>query len=102
MGNPIENLGDYNRVRIDLQEKNGDLDALYKDVRDTAVVKAAPGLMLKGAIISSIIRILLDGVYKGFHFMKKRKEKLKNEPALKKKFVETKKLNHQICVQKNL
>lgn len=51
MRNPIENLGDYNRMRIDLQEKDGDLDALYKDVGDTAVAKAAPGLIILGATI---------------------------------------------------
>lgn len=29
MGNPIANLGDYNKMRIDLLAKKGDLDALY-------------------------------------------------------------------------
>lgn len=93
MGNPIENLGDYNRARIDLQAKNGDLDALYKDVGDTAVAKAAPGLILKGSIIGSAVTILVGGIaflgYKGIHFIRDRKQKLRNEPALKKKFVET-------------
>ncbi|WP_251497381.1 hypothetical protein [Otoolea muris] len=92
MGYPLDNLGDYNRARIDLQAKNGDLDALYKDVGDTAVADAAPGLMLKGGIIGSAVTILLGGIsflgYKGFQFMKKRREKLENEPALKEKFVE--------------
>ena len=45
MRNQIENLGDYNRLKIDLQEKDGDLDALYKEVGDTAVAKAAPRLI---------------------------------------------------------
>lgn len=86
MGNPIENLGDYNRARIDLQAKNGDLDALYKDVGDTAVAKAAPGLILLGVTVGIGLWNLGE---KGLHFIKDRKHKLKNEPALKKKFVET-------------
>lgn len=92
MGNPIEHLGDYNRARIDLQAKDGNLDALYEDVGNTAVAKAAPGLMFKGGIMGSVITALLGGVtilgYKGFCFMKEHKEKHKNEPALKKKFIE--------------
>lgn len=86
MGNPIENLGDYNRVRIDLQAKNGDLDALYKDVGDTAVAKVAPGLILLGAAAGIGLWNLGK---KGIQFMRDRKQKLKKEPALKKKFVET-------------
>lgn len=86
MGNPIENLGDYNRARIDLQAKNGDLNALYKDVGDTAVAKAAPGLILLGVTIGIGLCNLGQ---KGLHFIRERKHKLKNEPALKKKFVET-------------
>lgn len=85
MGNPIENLGDYNRARIDLQAKNGDLDALYKDVGDTAVAKAAPGLILLGATVG--IGLWNMGK-KGIRFIKERKNKIKNEPALKKRFKE--------------
>lgn len=65
MRNPIENLGDYNRARIDLQAKNGDLDALYKDVGDTAVAKATPGLILLGATVGIGLWNLGQ---KGLHF----------------------------------
>ena len=81
MGYPLDNLGDYNRARIDLQAKNGDLDALYKDVGDTAVAKAIPGLILLGATVGIVLWNL---VKKGIHFMIDRKQKLRNEPALKK------------------
>lgn len=86
MGNPIENLGDYNRARIDLQAKNGDLDALYKDVGDTAVAKAAPGLILFGVTVGIGLWNLGK---KGIRFMRDRKQKLRNESALKKEFVGT-------------
>lgn len=86
MSNPLENLGDYNRVRIDLQAKDGNLEALYEDVGNTAVAKATPGLMLQGGIIGAAITVLL---YEGFRFMKERKEKLKKESVLKKKFIES-------------
>lgn len=86
MGYPLDNFGDYNRARIDLQAKNGDLDALYKDVGDTAVAKAAPGLILLGAAVGIGLWNLGK---KGIHFIRDRKQKLRNEPALKKKFVET-------------
>lgn len=86
MGYPLDNLGDYNRARIDLQAKNGDLDALYKDVGDTAVAKATPGLILLGATMGIGLWNLGK---KGIHFMRDRRQKLKNEPALKEKFVET-------------
>ena len=36
----IENLGDYNKARLALQEVGGNLDTLYKQVGDTAVAKA--------------------------------------------------------------
>lgn len=72
------------RMRIDLQEKDGDLEALYKDVGDTAVAEAALGLIL-GGVMGSAVAVLLGGISilgcKGFQLMKKRKEKLKNEPA---------------------
>lgn len=55
MRNPIENLGDYNKARIDLQAKNGNLDALYKDVGDTAVAKAAPRLILLSAATAIVL-----------------------------------------------
>lgn len=62
MGNPIENLGDYNRMRIDLQAKDGNLDALYEEVGNTAVDKATPGLMFKGGVIGSAVTVLLGGI----------------------------------------
>ncbi len=87
MGNLIDNLGDYNKVRIDLQNAGGSMEKLYKNIGDTAVAEATPGLLLAGgAIVATVIGIVKLGK-KGIMFMKDRKEKIKNEPALKKEFV---------------
>ncbi len=82
MSNRIENLGDYNKVRIALQEAGGSRDKLYDKIGTTAVMKAAPVLMLAGA------GILYAG-QKCFHFFKKRKEMIKGEPELKKQTVKS-------------
>lgn len=49
MSSRIENLGDYNKVRIDLQNAGGDLNVLYGKIGATAVAKAAPVLLFAGA-----------------------------------------------------
>lgn len=93
MGSRIENLGDYNKMRLDLQAMGGNLADLYKEVGDIAVAKAAPKLILEGGAIAVGGLILLGGLaivgYKGICFMKDRKLKIKNEPILKEKFAET-------------
>ena len=81
MSSCIENLGDYNKVRIDLQNAGGDLNVLYEKVGATAVAKAAPVLLLAGA------GILWAG-QKGVQFLRKRKELIKHEPELKEQFKE--------------
>ena len=89
MRNPIENLGDYNRAREALQASGGSLETLYKNVGDTAVSKATPKLLFKGGVMgASIVGIAYVG-YKGICFMKDRKQKIENEPILKKEFVQT-------------
>jgi hypothetical protein len=86
MGNPIANLGDYNLAREALKMFNGNWAALYKDIGDTAVANAAPGLMVKGGLITIGLAGVGYGGYKGFHFLKKRIQKINAEPELKKKF----------------
>ena len=81
MSSRIENLGDYNKVRIDLQNAGGNLDILYGKIGATAVAKAAPALLAAGAGIFYISK-------KGVQLFKKRKEMTKNEPELKKQFKE--------------
>ncbi|MDO5602855.1 MAG: hypothetical protein Q4G07_08805 [Oscillospiraceae bacterium] len=81
MSNRIENLGDYNKARIDLQEAGGSLSRLYDKIGTTAVMKAAPVLMLAGAGMLYIGQ-------KCVRFFKKRKEMIKDEPELKKQFAE--------------
>ena len=88
MGNPIDNLGDYNKVRIDLQNAGGSKEKLYKDIGDTAVAEAAPVIFLAGgAFVLGVIGIVKLGM-KGIMFMKDRKKKIKNEPSLKREFME--------------
>lgn len=93
MGNPIQNLGDYNIVREALQAAGGNKEILYKSIGDTAVAKAAPKIFLKGGFTGSVITALLFGGsylgYKGYFFLKDRKQKIENEPALKQEFIET-------------
>lgn len=81
MSSRIENLGDYNKVRIDLQNAGGDLNVLYGKIGATAVAKAAPALMFAGA------GILWAG-QKGAQLLRKRKELIKHEPELKEQFKE--------------
>ncbi len=81
MSSRIENLGDYNKVRIDLQNAGGDLNVLYGKIGATAVAKAAPALMFAGA------GILWAG-QKGVQLLRKRKELIKHEPELKEQFKE--------------
>ena len=81
MSNRIENLGDYNKVRIDLQKAGGDLNVLYGKIGATAVAKVAPALLIAGA------GILWAG-QKGVQFLKKRKELIEHEPELKEQFKE--------------
>lgn len=90
MGNPIQNLGDYNIVREALQAVGGNKEILYKSIGDTAVAKAAPKIFRKGTFIGSAITAGLIGFsylgYKGYSFLKDRKQKIENEPALKQEF----------------
>ncbi|MCL2665076.1 MAG: hypothetical protein FWE82_05635 [Defluviitaleaceae bacterium] len=86
MGNPINNLGDYNLVRIDLQAEGGSKEELYKSIGDIAVAKAAPILMAVGGLIAIGIIGGIQYGKKAICFMKERKQKIKNEPEIKKEF----------------
>ncbi len=46
--NPIENLGDYNLVRIELQKFGGSRTALYRAIGEEAVRQNAPAIYGKG------------------------------------------------------
>lgn len=99
MKNPIKNLGDYNIVREDLQAAGGILETLYKNVSDTAVLKATPKLMFKGGVIATSFLSIAYVGYKGISFIKHRKQKIENEPVLNKEFVET--INPEISKNDN-
>ena len=86
----IENLGDYNKARLALQEVSGNLDTLYKQVGDTAVAKAAPSLLLRGGIVGAgICGVVILVGNQTIRFLKARKQLIENEPALKTEFAQT-------------
>lgn len=89
MRNPIENLGDYNEVREDLQAAGGCKETLYNSIGETAVSKATPKLLLVGGLIATGLISIVHFGNKGIKFIKERKRKIENEPALKKEFFET-------------
>lgn len=92
MNNPINNLGDYNKLRIALQAAGGSKEILYQQIGDTAIAKAAPKLLVKGgAMGAGAVLVAFGTAYGGnklYKFFKDRKEKLEKEPALKKEFFE--------------
>ena len=89
MRNPIQNLGYYNEVREALQAAGGKKEILYKEIGDTAVAKASPKIFIEGGLITAGLICVSFLVHKGYSFMKDRKQKIKNEPALKQEFFRT-------------
>ncbi|MEG1709968.1 MAG: hypothetical protein RR285_14825 [Acinetobacter sp.] len=83
MGRRIENLGDYNKVRVDLQAASGSINTLYSSIGKIAVTKAAPKLLLIGGAIT--IGLCYAG-NKTVAFLKKRKQLIEAEPQLKIEF----------------
>ena len=49
MSYPLDNLGDYNIIREDLKAVGGAVDILYKNIRNDAISKAKPGILIKAA-----------------------------------------------------
>lgn len=88
MRSRIENLGDYNKAREAVQATGGSLEALYKRVGDTAVSKATPKILFKGGVIGAAVLSVVYSGYKGVCFLMHRKQKIENEPTLKKEFIE--------------
>lgn len=86
----IENLGDYNDVRILLQKHGGNKEKLFKAIGDAAVAKESPKLLAKGGIIGGGIVLAIGGTIwagkKGLAYLKDRKAKIESEPALKEEF----------------
>jgi len=85
----IENLGDYNKVREELQAVGDNLSALYKKVGDIAVAQNAPKLRLQGVMLTLAGEGILGIGGWGIHQIKKRKKLLAEEAELRKKFTST-------------
>lgn len=95
MANRLDNLGDYNVVRNDLQAHGGDVESLYKEIGDTAVAKERPAIKREGQLEGfGYAAIFFGGLYvckKGYdRFKRWRNDRrlIKSEPELKEKFVE--------------
>lgn len=88
MGSRIENLGDYNKAREAVQAAGGSLSEVYKRVGETAVAKASPKYILIGIAIGVTVSGAAIACYKGVKYLIHRKQKMENEPALKKEFIE--------------
>lgn len=55
MGGRIENLGDYNKARLMLQKKGGDLSVLIKDIKNVGAREALPRQLGAGLLAGTAI-----------------------------------------------
>lgn len=55
MSGRIENLGDYNTVRLMLQQRSGDLSALVKDIKNVGAHEALPKQLGVGLLIGTVV-----------------------------------------------
>ena len=55
MSGRIENLGDYNAVRLMLQKRGGDLSALIKDIKIVGAQEALPKYLSVGLLAGTIV-----------------------------------------------
>ena len=53
MSGRIENLGDYNKARLMLQKRGGDLSALIKDIKNVGAREALPRQISVGLLIGA-------------------------------------------------
>lgn len=91
MEDRIYNLGDYNKMREDLQLAGGSIKKLYEQIGETAVAKASPKIFNKGFFTGCLITV---GVYAIVYFaneeyciLKDRKTKLKTNRFWKAPFL---------------
>ena len=85
----IENLGDYNTVRIALQNAGGNMDVLYEQIGEVAIAKATPKLVGQGAAAGLLVGAGLMFIgQKGYTFLKDRKKKIQREKELRNQFSE--------------
>lgn len=88
MSYPLDNLGDYNKVRIDLQNANGNRELLYKQIGDIAVAKESPYIFAYGAIAGVVLAGACWVGKKGLNFLRNRREKIASEAEVKEKFIQ--------------
>lgn len=80
----IENLGDYNTVRVMLQGKNGDLNALISEFKEIGALEALPKHIRTGILIGAPIGGAgVFAIIKVSDYIKKRKQAKIKEAELK-------------------
>ena len=96
MAYPIDNFGDYNVVRNDLKDNDGNADILYQKIGAAAVAKERPkifkaGFKAGGLTVIGIIGIVMGSYSIISHCKNKKNEKkaLKAEPKLKEELTKT-------------
>jgi len=93
MEDRINNLGDYNRMREDLQLAGGSIKKLYEQIGETAVAKASPKIFNKGVFAGCLITVGVIAIvyfaYEEYCILKDRKHKTENEPFLESAFLES-------------
>lgn len=78
MSKRIENLGNYNTIRLMLQKKGGDLSALMKDIKNVGAREALPKQLSAGIFVG------VGGAYVAY----KISEHIKNRRQLRDKELE--------------
>lgn len=97
MAYPLDNLGDYNIVRNDLKEADGNVETLYKNIEAVFIAKARPQIYKEGcwtgfgigAGAGVGICAAIYGGYKYYKYKKDKKKALQTEPELKDELAKT-------------
>lgn len=89
MAYPLDNLGDYNVVINDLKEADGNVEILYKNIKNTAVAKEKPRIFKEGCLTGTVICAAIYGVCKYYKYKKDKKKALQTESKLKDELIKT-------------
>lgn len=83
-----ENFGDYNDVRIDLQNAGGNKEALYNQIKQQGAREKAPQHRCEGGAIAIVVVGVVILTQRIVSWRKKRKQLAKADAVLKQQFME--------------